>query len=101
MRRPMKPSEIEKRRKLPQVVISVFDELIVENWCDGEDVVGQNEAVKRIAARLKIPRQAVFDRHLLDVEDVYRRAGWKVEYDKPGYCETYEATFIFRKGGGR
>ena len=96
----MKPSEVEKakRGKLPQEVLDVFDELIVENWCDGEAVVGQDEIVKRLAERLKMPRQEIFDRHLLDVEDVYRRAGWKVEYDKPGCCETYEATFTFIKG---
>jgi hypothetical protein len=103
MRKPMKPSEVAKakQRKLPSAVIAVFDELIAESWHDGEAVVGQNEAVKRIAERLKIPRQEVFDRDLLDVEEVYRKAGWKVEYDKPGYCETYEATFTFTKGRKR
>jgi len=103
MSKPMKPSEVAKvrLRKLPLVVIDVFDELIVESWCNGEAVVGQDEAVKRISERLKIPRQEVFDRHLLDVEEVYRKAGWKVEYDKPGYCETYEATFTFMKGRKR
>ncbi len=41
----------------------------------------------------------VCDNHWLDVEDVYREAGWVVEYDKPGYCESYEATFTFKKDG--
>ena len=33
----------------------------------------------------------------LDVEGIYRKAGWDVEYDSPGYCEDYPATFKFRK----
>jgi hypothetical protein len=33
---------------------------------------------------------------LLDIEDTYREAGWKVEYDKPAYCENYPANFTFR-----
>lgn len=38
----------------------------------------------------------MLDREHLDVEDVYRAAGWEVTYDKPGYNETYDATFTFR-----
>ena len=39
----------------------------------------------------------IFANSWLDVEDIYRNAGWDVEYDKPGYCENYEAHFVFRK----
>lgn len=31
----------------------------------------------------------------LDIEDHYRKAGWKVTYDKPAYCENYDAYFKF------
>lgn len=33
--------------------------------------------------------------HWLNFEGAYRRAGWKVEFDKPGYNESYPATFKF------
>lgn len=42
-------------------------------------------------------RQFIFDKHWLDIEDTYRKAGWNVEYDKPGYCENYDAYFVFSK----
>jgi hypothetical protein len=32
---------------------------------------------------------------LLDIEPIYREAGWIVEYDKPAYCENYDANFTF------
>jgi hypothetical protein len=39
----------------------------------------------------------IFDKHYLDVEDIYRGVGWIVEYDRPGYSEGYEPYFTFRK----
>ncbi len=43
----------------------------------------------------EITRQQIFDRKYLDFEDIYRKAGWKVSYDKPAYCENYEAYYEF------
>jgi hypothetical protein len=71
--------------------------LIVEDWNGSSATVMQPEAAKRIAKALGITTSEAFKRGLLDVEDAYRKAGWKVEYDKPGYNETYEASFKFRK----
>ena len=42
-------------------------------------------------------RQELFDNHYLDIEPAYRNAGWKVEFDKPGYNETYDSYFVFSK----
>lgn len=97
---PIKPSEVvdKKRKQLPDGVFDAFNELIAERWDGRSAVVLVGDAAIRIAAKLKIERSAVFDRGLLDVDDIYRKAGWRVEYDKPGYCETYEAKFTFRKG---
>lgn len=40
-------------------------------------------------------RQDLFDRHQLDFEDLFRKYGWNVKYDKPGYNELYKAFFEF------
>jgi hypothetical protein len=40
-------------------------------------------------------QQVIFDNHWLDIEDHYRKAGWKVTYDKPSYYEDYDAFFKF------
>jgi hypothetical protein len=48
-----------------------------------------------IASNLGITEQRVFDRHLLDVEEVFEDVGWDVDYDKPGYNESYQPTFTF------
>jgi len=41
-------------------------------------------------------RAEIFDKGWLNVEEVYRAAGWAVEYDKPGFNESYSATFTFK-----
>jgi hypothetical protein len=96
---PLKPKDVQKRKDaaLPEEVFQVFNDLIQEGWNETWAVVQQNEAATRIAKALGITKAQAFQRKLLDVESAYRKAGWKVEYDKPGYCETYEATFRFSK----
>jgi len=47
---------------------------------------------------LKVDRNKIFEMGWLDVEDAYRAQGWNVVYDRPGYCESYEASFIFTRG---
>jgi len=76
-------------------VIKIFNFLITKNLSDGISVVSQKEAVKMIASNLGITEQRVFDRHLLDVEEVFEDVGWDVDYDKPGYNESYQPTFTF------
>ena len=44
-----------------------------------------------------ITNAMIYDQHWLDFEPFYEKAGWKVAYDKPGYCESYEANFTFSK----
>ena len=33
----------------------------------------------------------------MDFEDLYRKSGWSVSYDKPAYNENYDAFLIFNK----
>jgi len=97
---PIRPEEVVERRKnfIPDGVIEAFNESIVENWNGKSSTVRQDHVVNRIAEKLDIyDRTQVIDRHYLDIEDIFHDAGWKVTYDKPGYNETYPATFEFRK----
>jgi hypothetical protein len=96
---PIKPSEVQKVKdsKLPEEVFQVFNDLIVEHWDGDSATVYMDEANKRIAKALNISGQEVYNRHLLDVETVYRKAGWKVKYDSPSIGDDYGAHFIFSK----
>lgn len=96
---PIKPKEVQSRKnaKIPNEVFQVINEMIEGDWDGNSATVLQDEAAKKIAKKLKITTDQVFDRHYMDIEGAYRKAGWKVEYDKPGYCEDYEAFFRFTK----
>lgn len=106
MIKPIRPCDVVKQKKvqIPEEVLAVFNNLIVANWTGGSAVVPQEKAIYMILQLSNIfpedcknPRQYIYDQHWLDVEDIYRAEGWRVEYDKPAYCESYPATFIFRK----
>lgn len=97
--KPITPDEVvnKKKKLVPDYVIECFNAAIAKNWDGHSSTVFQDAIVSAICLAGDINRRVVFDQHYLDIEPIYADAGWKVEYDKPGYCETYEAKFIFTK----
>ena len=97
MIKPITPKEAlkTKEKQMPPEVIQVFNDLIIENIKEGCAVINQDEAASKISKALKLSKDLLFERGLLDVERYYEKAGWKVDYDKPGYNEDYPATFTF------
>ena len=70
--------------------------IIVKNaGSSGSAVIKQDEAARLIADKLGIAVSDVFSAGYLNIESAYEKVGWKVEYDKPGFNETYAATFTF------
>lgn len=94
----LSPDEVLEARKtaIPDDVFEVFNELIAQKFNGSYAYVGQESVIAALKKRGHT-RDTVFEKHWLDVEDIYREKGWKVFYDKPGYCESYEATFKFSK----
>jgi len=88
--------EQKASRIFPDFVIQAFNECIAESQVKNSGVVMQKDVLKRIMKLGNIRKsQKVFDEHWLDVEDHYRKAGWKVSFDQPGYNESYEASYTF------
>lgn len=96
--KPINPSEAQalKDKNIPDGVIEVFNEMLVEKLSEGTATLNQGELVSRIMAKMGCERQTIFDNHWLDVEGIFQREGWSVEYDKPAWDENYEAHFKFR-----
>ena len=97
---PITPQEVNKQKHkyLPEYVIQAFNELIAEKFFSGEARIKQEEAVSRILALCpdeKMTSSILFERHYLDVEDIYRDQGWKVMFDQPGYNESGTSVFKF------
>lgn len=100
MTKPIKPHEVvaAKITTIPNGVIEAFNELIVKNWNGRSATIRQDDIVCLIKYKIAhVSSQDIYTKHWLDVEQLFESAGWKVEYDKPGYNESYPATFKFSK----
>jgi hypothetical protein len=97
--KPITPKEVSSKREasIPDAVLEVFNDLIVKYWSGSSATINQDEAAKLIAKKLKCSTEKLYDNHWMDVEPIYKKAGWSVKYDKPGYNESYEAYFVFSK----
>jgi hypothetical protein len=95
MTKPINPNDVIKI--VPDQVIASFNELIQESWTGHKATVFQDEAVARIQSKMDCPRATIFAKGWLDVESLFRKEGWTVKFDKPAYCETYKAFFVFSK----
>lgn len=96
--KPITPKEVVSLKKslIPDAVIESFNELIAENYSAEESSFKLKSVVARMVKKgLKL--KDIHDNGWLDVEDIYEKAGWKVDYDQPGYNESYDAYFSFSK----
>lgn len=106
MSTPITPRQVAalKQKTIPAEVFDAFNEMIAKDWDGNRSKVVQKEVLALIYEKLNVAgssrrrsRQQIIDEGWLDVETLYRKAGWKVTYDKPGYNEDYEASFTFAK----
>ena len=96
--KPITPKDVVilKKSLIPDEAVESFNELIAENYLNGYSEFTQKKVVARMVKK-GLSEKDIFANGWLDLEDVYRKAGWKVEYDKPGFNESYEATFSFSR----
>lgn len=96
MSEPIRPEDVagHKTKVLPSEVFEVFNDLIARSFNNGQATVMQKDVVDALVAK-GFSKEEIFAQKLLDVEEAYRAKGWQVEYDKPGFNETYGAAFIF------
>ena len=106
--KPITPQEAEEARRnanaVPSFVIEAVNKLLKKKWDGKKAIITQEEIINEMkpsnvlglenGARF---RAKVFSNHWLDFEGLYREFGWKVEYDKPAYYESYKAYFKFTK----
>lgn len=96
MVKPISPDEALKGKQIPEVVFEVVNSLLSEKFNGASVTIKENEIIK-ILVDQGLNKQEIYDRHWLDIKESYRQVGWKVEYDKPGYNETYDAYFRFSR----
>lgn len=96
---PIKPSEIAqaKQKAIPEAVIQVVNDLLARKFTNGRATIKQLEIVNELVANHNLTQSCIYDNDYLNFEEIYRAQGWIVNYDKPAYCESYDAYFEFRE----
>jgi hypothetical protein len=91
------PEDIDTNMEsiIPKYVTDAVNTLIKKNYRGSSFTIKQKEIVAEIQKKKSVTSQFLFENNYLDFEDIYRNRGWDVEYDKPAYCETYDAYFKF------
>lgn len=98
--RPLRPDEVQKLKVIPDYVIEAVNNIIVKKYAKSGFVFKLQDVVDYIVQHnSEITPEHLYANKHLDFEDVYRAQGWEVEFDNPGYNETYDAHFKFSHGG--
>lgn len=109
--KPMSPSEVlaNKVHVLPPEVIRAVNQLLTERFDGHQARFNQEEIVNKIiymfadldtngrGGSVNCTKEKIYEKHWLDFEPIYRQEGWVVEYDNPGYNESYTPNWKFRK----
>lgn len=104
--KPITPQEVEEAKKndIPSFVIEAVNKLLKKKWDGKKAIITQDEIINEMKPSSVLGlvngvsfRRQVFANHWLDFEKTYEESGWKVEYDKPSYGESYKAYFKFTK----
>lgn len=102
---PIRPDDVVACRQatIPDFVIEAFNTCIAAAYANGAAVVRLGDVVAAILRSMPsddspvMDRARIFRERWLDVEDLYRAQGWVVTFDKPGYNESYPASFTFKR----
>lgn len=101
MVKPLKPSDVStvKEECTPDFVIQAWNQTIAKNYNNGTSNFTLDELVHAILAQSpnEIVRSDVFKNNWCDLEEMYRKAGWHIVFDKPCYNESYKANFTFTR----
>lgn len=99
---PIKPSDITQI--IPEWVIKGANECIQAHYQEltRESHFTQDELISYVLKYAPDHGEntdisdMLFKNHWLDIEPIYRKVGWIVNYDQPAYNENYPPTFRFK-----
>ncbi|MEO7905122.1 MAG: hypothetical protein ABIR91_04995 [Candidatus Saccharimonadales bacterium] len=98
MVKPYSPDEAAQAQSdvIPDIVVETVNRLLAQRASLDHIVIKQRELVELLNER-GLTSSDVFAQHMLDFKEMYRLCGWEVEFDKPGYNESYAPSWKFRR----
>ena len=98
--KPLSPKEVSEQfnNSIPDEVIQAVNTLLIKEYTNGTAILKQKDIIAEIRLiNSDLTAAKIYENGWLDFENVFISNGWEVEYDKPVYCEDYDAFFRFRK----
>ena len=83
-------SVLSKFRDIPLEVIEVWNDAIVYFYSNGRSEFKRMSIAVAIARRTGLSTSEVCDNKWLEVENLYREQGWKVEYDQKSEMYSFD-----------
>jgi hypothetical protein len=105
----IKPNEVmpSVAARIPEYVIEAFNELIRAKFTGYSATVTLEDAKQAVARAIvqnnpEVPYQSIDsarkfadENRYLEVETIFRDAGWKVEYNHQSYGDSYASHYVF------
>lgn len=99
--RPFSPADAKRafeNEVMPAAVINAVNELLTEHYESYSINLLKDDIIDRIIELdPKLDRQIIIDKNYLDFENIFREAGWNVEYNSPDYTESFPQSFTFKQ----
>lgn len=96
--KPITPQELDATlgSDIPDVIIEVVNEMLKKEYRGRSVTLLQKDIIREVIERdCSLTSTKIYENGWLDFEPLFEKAGWKVTYGKPAYCESYEASFEF------
>lgn len=99
---PITPKEAKEgfSSSIPDFVIQSFNKLLTQKYSSSSITIYQDEVIEEILNNTpegqSYSREQIYKNKWLDVERVFKKSGWKVDYESPGYNESGRSYFTFK-----
>lgn len=80
---------------IPEEILGIVNDFLVARVHRKSFIISQQEIVDKLSLT-SITEAEALDKGWFDFEDAYRRRGWRVTYDRPGFNESYGAFWRFQ-----
>lgn len=94
--KPITPQEASNEAKIPDFVIIGINNAIKNNFIKSGFRITQDEIISEIQKISDTERNTIFDKHWLDIEELYKDYGWIVTYESPDRDENFKPYFQFK-----
>jgi hypothetical protein len=92
MIKPVTPNEARKNFTYHPTVVEAFNEVLIRNAHRSAITILQKDIIKLVKKKNPdLTSEYIFANQLLDIESLFEQYGWKVNYNKPAYNESFEA----------